>query len=178
IVITVYASLYFYIYIILVHTSACDFYTFPYTTLFRSTVAETPLGPTDVRVENLIVGICGTDKHLHMGEFGPAYPLIPGHEIVGRVVEVGSSVTEVKVGETVAIDNTIYCARCDACKRGNFNFCENGVALGVQAPGGFATHTVAAVSKTHLVGDLDLDAAALIEPTACIVHGIDVIDLM
>src|SRR5699024_12736583 len=87
IVITVYASLYFYIYIILVHTSACDFYTFPYTTLFRSTVAETPLGPTDVRVENLIVGICGTDKHLHMGEFGPAYPLIPGHEIVGRSEE-------------------------------------------------------------------------------------------
>ncbi len=131
----------------------------------------------EVRVRNLVVGICGTDQHLHIGEFGPRYPLIPGHEIAGEVVELGPGVDDLAIGDRVAIDNTIYCLHCDACKRGDFNFCANGVALGVQEAGGFAEYTIAAAAKIYPIGDLPLDAAALIEPTACVVHGLDVLDL-
>jgi D-arabinitol dehydrogenase (NADP+) len=135
------------------------------------------LEPGEIRIENLIVGVCGTDQHLHLGEFSPAYPLTPGHEIVGRVIELGEGVTNLTIGENVAIDNTIYCFICENCKRGDFNFCQNGVALGVQAAGGFADHTIASASKAYQIGDLDLDLASLIEPTACVVHGLDVLDL-
>lgn len=140
-------------------------------------VADLPLGPDEVRVKNVIVGICGTDQHLHIGEFGPKYPLTPGHEIAGEIVEIGSEVQDLKVGDRVSIDNTIYCFTCDECKRGNFNFCQNGVALGVQAPGGFAEYTIAAASKVYPIGDLSWEAAALIEPTSCVVHGLDVLAL-
>lgn len=131
----------------------------------------------EIRVENLVVGVCGTDQHLHVGEFGPGYPLTPGHEIVGKIVEVGPGVTDLQVGEHVAIDNTVYCLHCENCKRGDFNFCQNGIALGVQAPGGFAETTIASAAKTYPIGDLDLETASLIEPTACVVHGLDVLDL-
>lgn len=140
-------------------------------------IEDRPLGADEVRVKNVIVGICGTDQHLHVGEFGPRYPLTPGHEIAGEIIEVGSNVEGLQVGDRVVVDNTIYCMICDDCKRGDFNFCQNGVALGVQAPGGFAEHTVAAASKTYPVGDLSWEAAALVEPTACVVHGLDVLAL-
>lgn len=140
-------------------------------------VDEQALRPGEVRVKNLIVGICGTDQHLHVGEFGPRYPLTPGHEIAGEIIEIGDGVEDFAIGDRVAIDNTIYCMRCEACKRGDFNFCANGVALGVQKAGGFAENTVAAAAKVYKIGDLPLDAAAIIEPTACVVHGLDVLDL-
>lgn len=140
-------------------------------------IEDRPLGAGEIRIENLIVGVCGTDQHLHLGEFDPAYPLTPGHEIVGRIIELGEGVTDLTLGENVAIDNTIYCFHCENCKRGDFSFCLNGVALGVQAPGGFATRTIAGASKAYPIGDLDLDAASLIEPTACVVHGLDVLQL-
>jgi D-arabinitol dehydrogenase (NADP+) len=140
-------------------------------------VPERPLRPREVRVENDIVGVCGTDQHLHAGEFNPVYPLTPGHEMAGRVVEAGPDVTELRAGDRVAIDNTIYCMRCANCKRGDFNFCLNGVALGVQAPGGFAERTIASADKVYSIGDLPLDAAAIIEPASCVVHGLDVLAL-
>ena len=138
---------------------------------------DRPLGEGEVRVKNLIVGVCGTDQHLHAGEFGPRYPLTPGHEIAGEIIEIGPGVTGMSLGDRVAVDNTIYCHTCENCKRGDVNFCQNGVALGVQAPGGFAEHTIVAAAKTYPIGDLPLDAAAIIEPTACVVHGLDVLDL-
>ncbi|MBM9467847.1 zinc-dependent alcohol dehydrogenase family protein [Nakamurella leprariae] len=140
-------------------------------------VPERPLAAGEVRVRNLVVGVCGTDAHLHVGEFGPRWPLTPGHEIVGEVVEMADDVVDLAVGDRVAVDNTIHCMHCENCKRGDFNFCLNGVALGVQAPGGFAETTIASGTKCYPIGDLDLDAAALIEPTACVVHGLDVLDL-
>jgi D-arabinitol dehydrogenase (NADP+) len=81
-------------------------------------VADVPLGSGQVRVANEVVGVCGTDQHLHIGEFGPVYPLTPGHEIVGRVIEAAPDVVGIEVGDRVAVDNTIYCRHCTNCKRG------------------------------------------------------------
>lgn len=61
-------------------------------------IALSEPGAGEVLLRVLVAGVCGTDLHLHHGEFGPTYPLIPGHEIVGEVVATGPRVTEVRVG--------------------------------------------------------------------------------
>ena len=60
-------------------------------------------GPGEVRLAVAASGVCGTDVHLHAGEFGPVYPLTPGHEITGYVDAVGEGVT-LPVGELVALE--------------------------------------------------------------------------
>ncbi|MFD0744152.1 alcohol dehydrogenase catalytic domain-containing protein [Phytohabitans flavus] len=100
-------------------------------------------GPRDVVVEVAGCGICGTDLHIMDGEFAPAYPIIPGHEFAGRVVEVGSAVTELSVGEQVAVDPSLHCGECYQCKRARGNLCENWNAIGVTKPGGAAEFALA-----------------------------------
>ena len=57
-------------------------------------------------------GICGTDLHIHEGEFLAAFPLIPGHEFAGEVISVGTAVKSVQIGERVVADNTELCGHC------------------------------------------------------------------
>jgi D-arabinitol dehydrogenase (NADP+) len=140
------------------------------------TLDERALGPDEVRIEVSATGFCGTDKHLHVGEFGPRYPLIPGHEIVGTVSETAADVSSgVRVGDRVVVDNSIYCGRCARCTSGQQKFCTNVVALGIQAPGGFADQVVAQASKCAVVNDLDVDVAVLAEPAACAANGVAVL---
>ena len=134
-------------------------------------------GPGEVRLRVRATGVCGTDLHLHDGEFFPVYPLTPGHEIVGVVEALGEGVTEVEVGQTVAVDNLLVCGRCAACRAARPHFCAVLGALGVTAPGGFAEQVVALASRCHPVDDLALDVAVMAEPTACAVHGADVLAL-
>jgi D-arabinitol dehydrogenase (NADP+) len=141
-------------------------------------LAEVPLpepGPGQVRLRVLASGVCGTDVHLDAGEFGPVYPLTPGHEIVGVVDALGDGVTGRTVGETVALDNMVACGTCAQCLRARPQFCRDMRALGVTDPGGFADAVLAPAGKCHPAGDLPLETALLAEPTACVVHGLDVL---
>lgn len=146
-------------------------------------VPDRPLAPGEARVRCDVVGMCGTDLHLHRGEFGPRYPLIPGHEIVGTVIELGPGAqasgadTVVRVGDRVAVDNSVQCGRCRYCQEGRGWLCANYAALGVTGPGGFAEHVITPAAKCFPIGDLPGDAAVLVEPAACAVHGVDVLDL-
>jgi D-arabinitol dehydrogenase (NADP+) len=143
---------------------------------FRVAEVDDPWpGPGQVRLRVRATGVCGTDVHLHAGEFFPVYPLIPGHEIVGEVDAAGADVTEVAVGQLVALDNMITCGVCSSCRRGRPAYCTTLHALGVTDPGGFADYVVAPAGKCHPVDDLGLDTAVLAEPTACAVHGLDVL---
>jgi D-arabinitol dehydrogenase (NADP+) len=130
-------------------------------------------GTGEVLVKVLRAGVCGTDRHLHVGEFGPTYPLTPGHEFAGEVVGLGDGVTDLRVGQSVAVDNCAQCGECEYCRRHMANFCERTVAQGVNAQGGFAEHVVVRQGRCFVVDDLDLDTAVLAEPTACVVHGLD-----
>jgi D-arabinitol dehydrogenase (NADP+) len=144
------------------------------------TYAEVPTpdpGPGEVRLRMVATGVCGTDLHLHVGEFGPVYPLTPGHEIVGVVEETGDGVDDRVVGELIALDNMMACGYCNQCRRARPQFCASMRALGVTDPGGFAEFVIAPAGKCHNVGDLSLDIAVLAEPTACVVHGLDVLQL-
>jgi 2-desacetyl-2-hydroxyethyl bacteriochlorophyllide A dehydrogenase len=134
-------------------------------------------GAGEVRLRTRATGVCGTDLHLHAGEFSPAYPLTPGHEIVGEVEALGAEVTNLELGQTVAVDTMVSCGWCAPCRAQRPHYCENLQAIGVTHPGGFAEQVLAPAHRCHSVDDLALDVAVMAEPTACAVHGIDVLAL-
>jgi scyllo-inosose 3-dehydrogenase len=100
----------------------------------------------EVIIEVAAVGICGSDMHMYeSGDDGymlyPGYvtaPNILGHEFAGRVVEVGSEVTDLKKGDLVAVEEIQWCGVCVACRRGFVNHCENMEELGFTTPGAMA----------------------------------------
>ena len=129
---------------------------------------------SEVVVEVAAVGICGTDLHIFEGEFAPKFPIIPGHEIAGTVVEVGKDVSHVKIGDQVAVDPSIFCGECFYCKRGRGNLCEKWNALGVSMPGGAAQFLLAPKKNVYKISDgVELKTAVLIEPLSCAVRGFD-----
>lgn len=131
-------------------------------------------GNSDVIVEIAAVGICGTDLHIFEGEFAPKFPIIPGHEMTGKIVAFGKDVSEIKIGDPVAVDPSVYCGDCFYCRRARGNLCENWNALGVSMPGAAAQYLLAPKKNIHkLSHDLDLKSAALIEPLSCAVRGFD-----
>ncbi|MQA26579.1 MAG: alcohol dehydrogenase catalytic domain-containing protein, partial [Micromonosporaceae bacterium] len=142
-----------------------------------TTVDDPAPGPREAVVQVAAVGICGTDIHIVDGEFAPTpYPIIPGHEFAGTVVAVGADVTEVAVGDRVAVDPSLFCGECHFCSIGRGNLCERWNAIGVTRPGACAEYALAPVANCHLLPDeVSLEHAALIEPLSCAVHGFDLL---
>jgi 2-desacetyl-2-hydroxyethyl bacteriochlorophyllide A dehydrogenase len=141
-----------------------------------NTVPDPSPGPRDVVVAVAGCGICGTDLHILEGEFAPTLPVVPGHEFAGEVVEVGPEVTEVAVGDQVAVDPSLHCGECYYCRRGRGNLCERWNAIGVTTSGGAADFAVAPVANCfRLSGAIQTADAALVEPLSCAVRGFDVL---
>lgn len=123
-------------------------------------------------------GICKTDVHIHRGKFIARFPLTPGHEFAGEVAEGGAGVTEFKQGDRVTADNAVPCGCCYYCRRNKPLYCENFYSLGCNGPGGFAEYVVVGCDKVfHLPDRLSYDEAVFTEPTACVVHCMDVVDI-
>ncbi|KAG2003320.1 zinc-binding dehydrogenase [Coprinopsis cinerea AmutBmut pab1-1] len=118
-------------------------------------------------------GICGTDYHLAEGEFMAKFPLIPGHEIVGFVLEIGKDVKGLETGDRCVVDNTIFCDDCHYCRRAEYLYCENWESLGVTMGGGFAEYVAVQAKKVYKINNLTDQEATLVEPTACAIHGMD-----
>ena len=145
-------------------------------TISVETVPDPTPGPYDVVVRPAAVGICGTDLHIMDGEFAPAFPIVPGHEFAGEIVEIGSQVTGYAVGDQVAVDPSLYCGYCYYCKRARGNQCENWNAIGVTRSGGAAEFVAAPMANLFkLPSHLAARDAALIEPLSCAVRGFDVL---
>jgi len=108
-----------------------------------ATVDDPAPGPREVVVEVAATGLCGTDLHILQGEFAPKLPIIPGHEFAGEVVGRGSEVTELALGDQVAVDPSLYCFECHYCRLGHNNLCERWAAIGVTHPGAAAEYAVA-----------------------------------
>ncbi|MGW2346642.1 zinc-dependent alcohol dehydrogenase family protein [Streptomyces sp. NPDC001661] len=133
-------------------------------------------GPRDVIVEVAACGLCGTDLHILQGEFAPTLPVVPGHEFAGTIAEVGSQVTELRVGDRVAVDPSLHCHECRYCRAGRGNLCERWAAIGVSTAGGAAQYAVAPVANCVPLPDhVATQDAALIEPLSCAVRGYDVL---
>jgi alcohol dehydrogenase, propanol-preferring len=112
----------------------------------RETELETPSpDPGQVLVRVLACAVCRTDLHVVDGELpNPKLPLIPGHEIVGEIVECGSQVEHLSVGMRVGIPWLGWtCGQCDYCKTNRENLCDNARFTGYTIDGGYAEFTVA-----------------------------------
>ena len=135
----------------------------PSAKAYAATAGDSPLGPfsidrrdpgpRDVHIEILYCGVCHTDVHLARNEWGfSVYPIVPGHEIVGRVVAVGDAVTKFKPGDTAGVGCLVdSCRECVDCREGLEQYC-NGMVLTYNSPdshnpggvtyGGYSTHIV------------------------------------
>ncbi len=98
-----------------------------------------------VLIKVSVCGVCRTDLHIIDGELNkPKLPLIPGHQIVGTVEEIGENVKNIKVGNRVGVPWLgESCGRCEYCKSGKENLCNSAVYTGYQIDGGFAEYCVA-----------------------------------
>lgn len=76
-------------------------------------------------------GVCGTDLHIHNGDFDSKMPVVTGHETSGIVVKIGSAVQGFKLGDKVTADNSELCGHCHYCREGKLLYCENFAAHGV-----------------------------------------------
>lgn len=93
-------------------------------------------------IKVLNCGICHSDIHMIDNDWGQSkYPLVPGHEVIGEVAEIGAQVTHLKVGDRVGVGwQRSSCLQCQDCLRGNENLCDNNQGLIVTGPGGFADY--------------------------------------
>jgi D-arabinitol dehydrogenase (NADP+) len=140
-------------------------------------VPEPTIAADEALVRVRACGICGTDMHIHEGEFIAAFPLIPGHEIAGEIAAVGAAVQGLKVGDRVVADNTELCGHCFYCRRDQPLFCENFVSHGCNVAGGLAEFVAIKAEKLFRLHNLSWREAVMVEPTACAIHGMDVIAL-
>lgn len=131
-----------------------------------------------LRVES--VAICGSDMRIiRTGNPRVRPPAIIGHETAGVIVEAGAEVTRVKVGDRVAVGADVPCGQCRWCRNGLGNNCAINYAIGYQIPGSFAEYMllprlVLEEGPVTAFGDvLDFDEAALAEPLACAINGLE-----
>jgi D-arabinitol dehydrogenase (NADP+) len=136
-------------------------------------ISATDPGPREVLVRVRQTGLCGTDKHLHEGEFLASFPLIPGHEIVGTVERTGAEVTDLPEGQLVTVNPNSSCGHCEQCRRGRRLLCRNLAGIGSNRDGGFAEFVTVPAEAVFDVGGLDPDVAVFAEPTACALHGLE-----
>jgi threonine 3-dehydrogenase len=132
-------------------------------------------GGGEVLIQVLRTGICGTDVHIRAWDDWAARtlrpPLVIGHEIAGRVAEVGAGVDTVEVGDVVSVEGHIVCGRCRNCRAGRRQLCPNTVGVGVNRDGGFAELIVVpATNVWRHRPDIDLDVAAIFDPFGNAVH--------
>lgn len=142
------------------------------------------VGPTDVRVDVEACGICGSDLHEYEdpdfvpeGEHpttGASRPIVVGHEFSGTVSEVGGEVTRLAVGDPVAVHPNIPCHDCVYCEDGEYNHCDDVVAIGLQTgAGGFAESAVVPAQQAHVLPEpVPVWEGALVEPLAVGLHAV------
>jgi alcohol dehydrogenase (NADP+) len=154
----------------------------PQTSAFGAPASDQPLaslaierrdpGPSDVAIDILYCGVCHSDLHFARGEWGNTnWPIVPGHEIVGRVTAVGDEVEGFKVGELAGVGCMVdSCRTCSACAEDLEQFCENGNTLTYGSPekqtggitqGGYSNDIVVDQDFClHVSEDVDLAATA------------------
>lgn len=136
--------------------------------------------PDQVLVAVEACSICGTDVHITATP--PNYAATPGtilgHEFCGRIVEVGSGITHLAVGDRVVANPNNYCGTCDFCRKNLPNLCEHIEALGIDYHGAFAEYCVISGKVAHKIAEnVPATVAACAEPLACAVNGLKKVNL-
>lgn len=140
-------------------------------------LSEPVAGADEVIIRVHASGICHTDIDVLYGRYGTStYPLVPGHEYAGEIVDTGKNVKSFKSGDRVVVDPNIHCGECRACKKGMTNLCDSLGAYGVTVNGGFADFSVVHQDNIVLMPDMSYEVAALAEPVGCVLNGLDAVD--
>lgn len=131
-----------------------------------ATVAQPDPGPGELLLKIQACGVCHTDLHIAEGDLtAPSYPVVPGHQVVGRVTEIGEGVTDWKPGQRAGVTWLFSaCGTCDFCRAGDENICRKALFTGLDVPGGFAEFmTVPAAFALRLPDQVeDTQAAPLL----------------
>jgi propanol-preferring alcohol dehydrogenase len=130
-------------------------------------LADPQPGPGEIRVKVTACGVCRTDLHVVDGELpDPKVPIIPGHEIVGRIDLLGAGVKGLKIGERVGIPWLGHtCGVCPYCIGGQENLCDHPLFTGYTRNGGFATMVIADARFAFPLGETGSDVS--LAPLLC-----------
>src|SRR3954447_20258928 len=136
------------------------------------------VGPGDVLVRSHAAGLCRTDIEMMTGEFTDPrwvrYPVVPGHEWAGTVVETGDEVESGRVGDGVVCEGFVTCMRCGRCRAGQTHWCERIEALGFTRPGGYAELVSVPERVVHRLPEhVSFGAGVLVEPASVVLHGLE-----
>ena len=139
------------------------------------------IGPEEVLIRVRACGICGSDVHGFDGSTGRRIPpVVMGHEASGVIEKIGSSVKNLAAGDRVAFDSMISCGKCQFCRRGHMNLCDNRQVLGVSCGeyrrnGAFAEYVAVPQHIVFKLPDsLSFEHAAMIEPVSVAVHAVSI----
>ncbi|MEH7238169.1 zinc-dependent alcohol dehydrogenase [Bacillus sp. JJ1562] len=140
--------------------------------------STTILQDNDVKIRLIYGGICGSDLSVFKGRLAHAkYPICPGHELIGTIIEVGPNST-FEMGQRVVVMPNSYCDECANCRNGRRNICENKKSLGVNVDGGFSEEFITSEKYVmHIPDELPNEKAVLIEPFAVIVHALEKVSI-
>ena len=150
----------------------------------RASVQEIPIPeikPGEVLIGTAYCGVSGTDLEVFEGSLIPhhnslsRYPIVPGHELSGRVLDFGPNVNGLQEGDGVVVESIQVCGNCAQCHRSNWNSCQHRVELGVIGKnGGYSQYVVVPSRFVHrLQPDQDLRTSTLCEPLAVILKGLN-----
>ena len=138
-------------------------------------IPEPRVGPNDVLIEIAKTAICGTDMHIYNWDAWAQktipVPMAVGHEYCGRIVELGSEVRGLAVGDRVSGEGHVTCGYCRNCRAGRRHLCRNTVGVGVDRPGAFAQYlSLPAVNAFKLPEAITDDIAAILDPFGNATH--------
>ena len=135
--------------------------------LLWTELADRSPGPGQIRVKVAACGVCRTDLHVVDGDLpAPVLPIIPGHEIVGRIDAIGRGVVGLEIDERVGIPWLGQtCGTCPYCRAARENLCDDPLFTGYTRDGGFATATIADARYAFPLGEVGSDVA--LAPLLC-----------
>ncbi|MCC6790037.1 MAG: alcohol dehydrogenase catalytic domain-containing protein [Thermomicrobiales bacterium] len=137
-------------------------------------IPEPAPAATEVVLAVEAAGLCGSDIHAYLGAFPAPFPYVPGHEVAGRVVQVGGDLDPALIGRRFVVHPLRPCGACDNCHAGRINFCDSLHIYGGDLPGGFAERLAVQLDRLlEIPAHLSSEEAAFAEPLACVLHGLD-----
>jgi threonine 3-dehydrogenase len=144
---------------------------------YRTDLPIPQINNNEILVKVKRTAICGTDIHIYgWTEYAQQRikrPMIFGHEFAGEIVELGSGVKGLSLGDRIAGETHVPCNHCIQCRTGNQHICENMKILGVHVPGSFAEYIAVPVDCVwELDDDIDDSIGSMLEPMGVAVHGV------
>lgn len=136
---------------------------------------------TQVKIEILKSSVCGTDYHIYKWDDWASETInigqINGHEVIAKVIEIGTNVLNVKIGDTVVLETHNYCGQCFQCQNGNAHICENMSIIGVNEDGIWCERQVVESNILWKIEEIDNKYAAIMEPLGNAIHTLSYSDV-